>query len=165
MSSVAEVAAKSGPRGRLLWVALALSLTLNIFFVGGLLWSRVAEPPAPFPERLARMADEINLSQDQRHAFQQLMAEMQERSQRMRDSNHVIIQRIWDELATAQPDQALIDRLVDEASENRRAYQKDVSAALGRFFAVLSSDQRARFVELAKRPHDQKGVNLKHVMP
>ncbi len=159
MSSLAEAEARSGTRVRLLWVALALSLTLNIFFVAGLLWSRAAEPMVrPFPERLAQVADEINLSQDQRVAFQQLLRELQDRRELLRDSNHPIFQRIWDQLGAAQPDQAIIGRLVDEATENRRAYQMDLSAAFGRFLATLSPDQRARFVELAKRPHDRKGA-------
>lgn len=167
MTSLAEAGAKSGTRGRLLWVALALSLTLNVFFVAGLIWSRAAEPSAPpFADRLTRVAGEVNLSQDQHLAFQQLLQEMENRSQRLRDSNHPILQHIWDELGAAQPDQALISRLVDEATENRRAYQMDVSAALGRFLAVLSPDQRARFVELAKQPHDQKGLHLRRlIMP
>ncbi len=161
MSSLAEAGAKSGSRGRLLWVALALSLTLNIFFVAGLLWSRAAEPPvSAFPERLARVADEINLSPDQRIAFQQLAREMQDRTQRLRGSNHPVFQRMWDELGSGQPDQAVIGRLVDEATENRRAYQTDVSAALGRFLAQLSPEQRAKFVDLAKRPHNAKGLTL-----
>ncbi|HEX7970283.1 MAG TPA: periplasmic heavy metal sensor [Stellaceae bacterium] len=162
MSSVAEAGANAGTRGRLLWVALALSLTLNIFFVAGLLWTRAAEPVSAFPERLARVADEINLSQHQRGAFQQLQREMLDRSQRLRDSNRPVFQSIWDELGAAQPDQARISQLVDEATENRRAYQMDVSAALGRFLAVLSPEQRAQFVELAKRPHNRQGLTPRH---
>src|SRR6266436_1544017 len=119
MTSLAEAGTKSGGRGRLVWVALALSLTLNIFFVFGLLWFRVAGDPMQTPaERVAATANELNLSAGQRGAFQEFVHEVQEHSRLLRESNQPLIQQVWDQLAKPQPDQALIGRLVDEATEN-----------------------------------------------
>lgn len=167
MTSLAEAGTKSGGRGRLVWVALALSLTLNIFFVFGLLWFQVAGEPMHTPaERVAATANELNLSAGQRGAFQQFVHEVQERSRLLRDSNQPLIQQVWDELAKPQPDQALVARLVDEATENRHAYQKDMAAVLGQFLAILSPEQRAQFIELAKRPQDKRAAHIRRlIMP
>ena len=167
MTSLAEAAPKSSARGRLVWIALALSLTLNVFFVFGLLWFQVAGQLMQTPaERVAATANELNLTAEQRGAFQQFVSEVQERSRLLRDSNQPLIQQVWDELAKPQPDQALIARLVDEATENRHAYQKDMAAVLGQFLAVLSPEQRAQFVELAKRPQDKRAAHIRRlIMP
>src|SRR5713101_6490284 len=162
MTSLAEAAPKSRARGRLVWVALALSLTLNVFFVFGLLWFQVAGQPRQTPaERVAALASELNLTAEQRGAFQQFVNEVQERSRRLRESNQPLIQQVWDELAKPQPDQALIARLVDEATENRHTYQKNMAGVLSQFLAALSPEQRAQFVELAKRPQDKRASHIR----
>ncbi len=167
MTSLAEAAPKSRARGRLVWVALALSLTLNVFFVFGLLWFQVAGQPMQTPaERVAATASELNLTAEQRGAFQQFVNEVQERSRRLRESNQPLIQQVWDELAKPQPDQALIARLVDEATENRHTYQKNMAGVLSQFLAALSPEQRAQFVELAKRPQDKRAAHIRRlIMP
>jgi len=167
MTSLAEAAPKSGARGRLVWVALALSLTLNVFFVFGLLWFQVAGRPMHTPaERVAATANELNLTVEQRGAFQQFVSEVQQRSRHLRESNQPLIQQVWDELAKPQPDQALVARLVDEATENRHTYQKDMASALSQFLTALSPEQRAQFVALAKRPQDQRAAHIRRlIMP
>ena len=167
MTSLAEAGPKSGTRGRLVWVALALSLTLNVFFVFGLLWFQLAGQPMHTPaERIAATANELNLSPDQRVAFQQFVSEIQDRSRHLRESNQPLIRQVWDELAKPQPDQALIGRLVDEATDNRHAYQKDMAAVLAQFLAALSPAQRAQFVEMARRPQDQRAAHIRRlIMP
>lgn len=165
MTSLADVAGKATPRSRLLWVALAVSLTLNIFFIAGLVWSQVSPPPFPTPaERLAQTEKELNLSGDQRDAFQRFVTEVRERTRHLRETNKPILDRVWDELAKPQPDQDVIARLVDEATENRRVYQKDMSAVLAQFLAALSPEQRNQFIDLAKRPRDQRGAHLGHLI-
>ena len=165
MTSLADATGKATPRSRLVWVALALSLTLNIFFIAGLVWSQVSPPPFPSPaERLAQAAKELNLAGDQRNAFQHFVTEVHERTQHLRETNKPILDRVWDELTKAQPDRQAIAGLVDEATENRRVYQKEMSAVLADFLATLSPEQRNQFVELARRPRDQRGAHLGHLI-
>lgn len=168
MTSLAEAGSRSTGRGRLIWVALTLSLTLNVFFIVGLLWFRVAgEPMHMTPaERVAAAENELNLNAEQRGAFQQFVNEVREHSRRLRESNQPLIHQVWDELAKPQPDQALIGRLVDEATDHRHTYQKDMAEVLSRFLAVLSPEQRAQFVSLAKRPQDQRAAHIRRlIMP
>ena len=168
MTSLAEAGARPAGRGRLIWVALALSLTLNVFFVVGVLWFRVSgEPMHMTPaERVAATENELNLNAQQRGAFQQFVNEVREHSRQLRESNLPLIQQVWDEMAKPQPDQALIGRLVDEATDHRHTYQKDMAEVLSRFLAVLSPEQRAQFVALAKRPQDQRAAHIRRlIMP
>src|SRR5258708_16857163 len=102
----------------------------------------------------------VTLTGEHGGAFQTFVKGVQERPRRLRDSNQPLIQQVWDELAKPQPDQALIARLVDEATENRHAYQKDMAAVLGQFLAVLSPEQRAPFVELPQRPPDKRAAHI-----
>src|SRR5260370_21214107 len=144
MPSLAEAPPKSSARGRLVWCALVVSLTVNVFYVFGLLGFQVGGQLMQTPaERVAATANELNLTAEQRGAFQQFVSEVQERSRQLRDSNQPLIQQVWDELAKPQPDQALIARLVDEATENRNAYQKDMAAVPGQFLAAPSPRRRA----------------------
>src|SRR5260370_33926440 len=148
MTSLAEAAPKSSARGRLVWIALALSLTLNVFFVFGLLWFQVAGQLMQTPaERVAATANELNLTAEQRGAFQQFVSEGQERSRQLRDSNQPLIQQVWDEFAKPPPDQALIARLVDDATDNRHAYQKAMAAWLGPLLSVMWPEQRGARVD------------------
>lgn len=153
MTSLAEGEAKSLLRGRLVWLALALSLTLNVFFIAGLIWSRMEiEHPPSFAERIVRAGAALNLSSDQRDAFQHFAQTVQDRTKEMRESNQPLFRHAWEEMAKPQPDQALINGLLDQTSDNRRTYQKDVAAAITAFLGNLSPEQRAQFIELAKHP-------------
>jgi uncharacterized membrane protein len=167
VTSVADADARPSGRGRLVWVALALSLTLNVFFVVGLLWFRLGAPPMLTPaERLAATEQELNLTADQRGAFQKFVHEVRQHSRHLRESNQPLIQQVWQELAKPQPDQALMGRLIDEATDNRHTYQKDMAEVLAGFLAGLTPEQRARFIALAERPQDQRGAHIRRlIMP
>lgn len=165
MTSLAEGGPQARSRGRLFWAALALSLTLNIFFVGGLVWSKIAIPPVPTPaERFAQVATELKLSPDQHDAFQRFMLEVRQHGRHLRENNHPLIDRVWGELAKPQPDQAFIASLIDQATENRHAYQKEMSTVLIQFLATLSQDQRNQFVQLTQKPQDQMAQRLRRLI-
>jgi uncharacterized membrane protein len=155
MTSVVEAEARSAARSRLLWVALALSLTLNVFFIAGLVWSHSTSPrQVNYVERLVQAGTDLNLSPAQRDAFNQFAHTIQERTKAMREANQPVFRGIWDELVKAQPDQAVIARLVDEASDIRHGYQKDVTAALSTFLDSLSPDQRVQFADVVRHRDD-----------
>ena len=154
MTSVAQGSATGGSRGRLVVWLLALSLAVNLCFLGAMVWLRVTVPGMPTPhQRMQLIAEELTLNPDQRDAFQQFVIEMRRTTRQLRESNAPLVQRAWDELAKPTPDQAVIAQLIDKTSDNRRTYQKSMSVALGRFLGELTPDQRSRFSELVKR-HD-----------
>ena len=164
MMSVAEGDARAQSHGRLLWVALLLSLAINAFLVGTLVWW-VGATRIPTPaERFQQVARDLKLSDDQRDAFQQFIIEMRRNTRQLRENNIPLVDKVWEEIGKAQPDRAAIDRLVDQATENRRAYQRSMTEALTRFLANLSADQRGEFVELTKRHQDQAAMHLRRLM-
>lgn len=150
MSAIAV--SQRGERPRLPWILLALSLALNLFFVGGVLWLRHEAGlklvgPA---ERFTMVARQLSLTADQRAAFDKFIDTMRARAGQMHESNQPLIEDAWRELAKPQPDNAVIDRNLDQAASNHHAFQLDTSRALRAFLAVLSDEQRATFVSLAK---------------
>ncbi len=146
----------AGGRGRAGLVVLALSLTLNVFFVAGLIWTRTMHhphPPLPVVERFEQIAKDTNLTGDQLAAFDQFDHAFRERLRQLRDQNRPVVEAIWNELAKPQPDQDKISSLIEQAGENRRAAQKENTAALMTFLAALSPEQRTRFADLAQQRH------------
>jgi Spy/CpxP family protein refolding chaperone len=164
MTSLAAGGVRSGPRSRLLWLALGLSLVLNAFLVGTLVWWVNANRLMPPAERFQQIGRELNLNDDQRDAFQQLVIEMRRNGRTLHDSNEPLIEKIWGEMGKPQADLASIDRLVDQATENRRAYQRSMAGALSRFLSSLTPEQRSQFVELTKRHQDMVAARLRHLV-
>ncbi len=155
MTAIAAAGERRGWRKKLVWVALALSLTLNICFLGGLgwsVWQRHAEAPMV---RFLAIARDLKLDPAQRASMQQFTRTIRERGRVLRQSNEPLLQQIWLEMAKPQPDQALVARLSEQVTDNRRAFQKDASTALATFLATLNPEQRAEFAAVAMRRNDQ----------
>jgi Spy/CpxP family protein refolding chaperone len=151
------VAPQHSLRRRLPWLLLALSLALNICFIGGVFWVRMeaARGQMAPAERFERVAQQLSLDGNQRAAFDHFIRALRMRTRQMRETNQPLIAEAWGELGKAQPDDAALTRLLTEAADNRRAFQLDTSRALRGFLAVLTDEQRARFVELARNREDR----------
>jgi uncharacterized membrane protein len=163
----AEVEAAVPRRGalpRLPWVLLALSLALNLFFIGGVFWVRnqAAQANLTPPERFAMVASQLSLDANQKAAFQRFVRDMRMRTRQLRETNQPLIQETWEELAKTKPDDALIDHNLDEAASNRHSYQLETSHALRTFLAALSPEQRQQFIELARNRQDHGVPPLLH---
>jgi uncharacterized membrane protein len=139
--------AASPPRskGRLVKVALALSLVLNVFFIGGLLYSKFVRPTPPL------------IALDQRKAFQGFLQVVRSKGTELRENNLKINQQIWEELAQPKPDAQKLTTLFAEYANNRRDYQTEVGTALLPFLETLNAEQRQRFIEISK--HRQAVAN------
>ena len=141
--------ATSPPRskGRLVRVVLALSLALNLFFVGGLVYSKFVRPTPP----LIALGRELDLAPDQRKAFQSFLQVVRSNGAALRENNLKIGQQIWDELAQPKPDPQKLAALFADVANNRRDYQTAVGTALLPFLETLTVEQRERFIEISKR--------------
>ncbi|MDE2166486.1 MAG: periplasmic heavy metal sensor [Alphaproteobacteria bacterium] len=153
--TTAEPNGRAPRRSRGLIVALALSLTLNVFFLGGAVWSHMRFHP--FFERQAgpilrfeHIGREMNLNGAQQIALHQMVTTMRERRRAMFQANRPIFDSIWDQLAKPQPNDQTIAGLIVRADTNHVAFQKDATAAVESFLTTLSPQQRAQFAELAK---------------
>lgn len=147
----------AGPRPgrrRLLVVLLVLSAVLNLCFVAGAVWRRTHEPLRPV-ERIREVAGELNLTPQQRLAFDRYFRTMRARAQLMHAELDPIIADAWAEIAKPQPNQARISQLFDMAAQKRHDFARDATANTLSFLAALSPAQRAEFVTLL-REHRQR---------
>jgi Spy/CpxP family protein refolding chaperone len=138
---------------RWLWIALGVSLALNILaagYVAGALWPR----GRPGPER---MADALDLAPAQRTAFERHLRSMREEHRRYREETRPLLQRSWQELAKPQPDEAALDRLFEEGIAKRRALQRENARSLRSFLETLEPGQRQRFLELMQERAERRG--------
>jgi uncharacterized membrane protein len=132
-----------------LTVALCLSLLLNVFFIGGAFWARMHLPhPLMAPaQRIEEVARQLELTPDQRIAFDRFIRTLRMRTRHLRELNESLFADTWSEYAKAQPDPAVIEQAIEESGKNRHAYQIEISQAMRTFLASLNDEQRARFVE------------------
>ena len=155
MTAIAESSRPTGWRGRLVWVALALSLTLNVFFVAGAAWLKFsAHAPLPPIERMQRVGQALNLTDDQRLAFDQFLRVIRLRGRFFRESNQPLLERIWAELAKPTPDDDAIAKLGTQIEDNREAFEHEASTALLAFVKTLNPEQRAKLAEITKTAID-----------
>jgi len=148
--TLASAATRGATRHPLLWVALTLSLVLNLCFVAGALWIRIQSPAVPVSpaERLQRVGTELALDPQQRQAFEQYSEIVRTHMLQMRETVEPLMSAAWAELAKPDADQATAARLFDEAGQARRGLQRELLVPTLTFLATLSPEQRARFVEL-----------------
>ena len=146
----ASAAARGATRHPLLWVALTLSLALNLCFVAGALWIRIQGPAmsASPAERLQRIGAELALDPQQRRAFERYSETVRTHMQQMRETVEPLMSAAWSELAKPDADQVTAARLFDEAGQTRRSLQRELLTPTLTFLATLSPEQRAKFVEL-----------------
>ncbi len=103
------------------------------------------------------MGAQLDLSPQQKPAFEQYLQAVHSRMQEMRASVEPLMNRAWSELAKPGADEANVVRLFDEAAEKRRGFRRELTASTLSFLATLSPEQRARFVELARqRPWERR---------
>lgn len=166
MISLAESGRTAGWRGRLVWLALILSLTLNVFFIGGVVWSRVeAGRFAATPEeRFHELGQQLDLNDTQRLAFESFLRTVREDVRVVREKNEPLLRQVWQEEAKATADQALIGQLSEQVHQNRIIFRKGAAEALAGFLAALTPEQRAKFATLAQRHHDPAARHIWHMI-
>ena len=135
------------PASRLPWILLALSLALNLFFVGGVFWVRGHGHGAMGPaERFERIAKQLTLDAKQRAAFDAFVKTVRTKARELRETNQPLVEEAWQDFAKAQPDEAAVDKLFETAATNRRNFQLEAGRALRAFLGTLSEEQRAAFI-------------------
>lgn len=165
MTSLVDTGRRTGWRARLVWIALALSLTLNVFFVGGLLWVRINEHPfLPPLERIEHFVRPLGLTADQHTAFEQFLRVIRLHGRFTRETDRSLQDQIWIEIARPSPDDSTLARLTDQVYASREAFQKEASGALMDFIKTLTPAQRAKMARLVRRPADEATRRLFYIV-
>lgn len=154
MTSLVGSIQRTGWRARLVWIALALSLTLNLFFVGGLAWTRLYAHPLPPMERMQRLGQALNLNDDQRLAFDQFLRVIRLRGSYLHETNQPLLDRMWGEIAKPTPDDDVLTKLGAEIETNRQTFQHELAAAFQTFMKTLTPEQRTQLAERVKTASD-----------
>jgi Spy/CpxP family protein refolding chaperone len=146
----ASTATRGATRQHLLWVALILSLVLNLCFVAGALWARIQGPPAPFniEERLQRIGSELELNPQQRQNFDHYSETVRSHLQQMREAVEPLMNAAWSEISKPDADEATVMKFFDQAAQERRGFQREMIATTLSFLATLSPEQRAKFIQV-----------------
>ena len=159
MTTLVDSGQKAGRSGRLLWIALAHSLTLNICFLAGIAWMHLHAPPSPIV-RMQHFGDSLNLNAGQRQAYEQFLRTLRLRGRFVRESNQPLIENLWNEIAKPTPDTSTIAKLSDQINSNRGGLQREVSTALDAFIKTLTPEQRAQLAAKAKAPPNEPARRL-----
>ncbi|MBX6369964.1 MAG: periplasmic heavy metal sensor [Rhodospirillales bacterium] len=137
---------------RWLWVALGVSLALNVLaggYVAGSLWTREHRGPEG-------IAGELHLDAAQHAAFERHLRSMREGYRRYRDETRPLLQKALRELAKPQPDEAAVEQILEEGLSKRRALQQEHTRSTRAFLETLTPEQRERFVELMSRRMERR---------
>jgi Spy/CpxP family protein refolding chaperone len=159
MTVIADGGRKAGWRGRLVWIALALSLTLNLFFFGGLVWMHMRGPMPP-GMRVQRLLRPLDLNATQQQTLDQFLRTLRLRGRYMRENDQALIEDLWTEIAKPTPDDSVIAKLSAQVGENRQTFQRESSTALSAFIKSLTPEQRERLAIIAKSPPDEMARRL-----
>jgi uncharacterized membrane protein len=148
------VAVRRPARQHLIRLALALSLVLNLCFIAGAVWTRMAAPASHpgIAERLRKIESGLALDPQQRQAFDRYAATVQGRLRVMRRRITPLIGGAFTEMAKPQTKPADVMQMFDRAQAERRAFEQDLTTATLAFLARLSPTQRQEFVALV-HPH------------
>lgn len=134
-------------RPRLVVALLAVSVVLNLCFVAGATWTRIKHPGiVTTTERFHRLSQTLNLSPQQQTAFDQYVATLIERNNRVRTATDPLMDEAWAEIAQPNPDQAKVLQLLDDFSSQRREVWHQTIGATLSLLATLTPEQKAQFL-------------------
>ena len=134
----------------LAWILLAVSVALNIFFAGGVVYSKVMSERlrASPAERAQFLADRFALSDQQHDRLLAFQTAMGERRGTLRKGFREARVAFLAELAKPELDRARIAQLSQERTAVRSALFEDFTGELHQFLATLSPEQKADFVAM-----------------
>jgi Spy/CpxP family protein refolding chaperone len=145
-------------------MALTLSLVLNLCFIAGAAWIRISGPAQVMSpeERFHLIGAELALDPQQRQAFERYSEAVRAHMHHLREAVEPLMGAARAELAKPDADEATVLRLLDEAAQARRGFQRELIAKTLSFLAVLSPEQRTKFVELFHQRFRSWGQRPQH---
>lgn len=141
-------------RAKLSWALLAISLALNLSFIGGVVYSKLtAEGEDTISDaRIATVSEELDLSPEERAGLVALRGKIRERWGVLQPANHSTRSVLEEMLLEATLDRDRVLALAREHYEQSSQAVADSMVDLHAYLATLSEAQRRDFVEMAKQP-------------
>ncbi len=142
-------------RTKLLWIVLAASLLLNLFFAGGVIYSKMTaerlrdEPAARFDF----VVDELDLSEAARRRLMALREAARARWDEMRREGRHLREALFKEMAKPDFDQARVEELLQRRSVLFVTFLGGIMAETHDFLATLEPERKREFMAMMKREH------------
>ncbi len=139
-------------RRKLPWILFALSLAANLFFVIGVGTTYLTERDlAESPEqRIALLADRLDLSQEQRQDLRALREAVGQRWTGMRGGPRNRRAELIAEVTRPDFDRDRVLGLIDRGAKRRRDTLADMAEEVHVFLATLSPAQRETLLEMVQ---------------
>ena len=133
-------------KARLPWLLVAVSVVFNAFFLIGFLQARAeAERPRTFLEKAHRMAERLDLDEQQMAQFEHLVDEFGRlREQRAPDRDAFLA-----EMVKEDPDEKVLENYV--AGEAAIEYRLNRLSLTRKLVGLLTPEQRERFSEMIQK--------------
>lgn len=142
-------------RPKLLWILLIGSLLLNLFFAGGVIYSKMAAERlrGDHGRHFDSVADELDLTQAEREALLALREAAWNRRDEMRREGRHLHQALIEEMGKATFDRVRIEALLSERSQLFVDFVGDTMADTHAFLETLEPEKRQEFLALMEREH------------
>ena len=140
-----------------LWIALLLSVGVNLGVLATIGASRLREPtPWPWMGRpesppLARAADRLGLEGDTREAFLRIQTEFFERLQASREEMADLEHRLRRELMAATPDPSAVEMLIGEIGSAHARMSHVFADNVLQTRQILDPEQERRYLHFLER--------------
>ena len=132
------------------WSLLALSLGLNVFFLGGW-WYGMRHTPEPAMTPARKLAKKLDLRSGQKDRLQQFRRGLAREKRRLKMDLSDLEKRFWQELSEPRPDRQKLEKLLEKSSSLTLAFRSRGLERMLVFIESLDPGQRQRFLHLAKR--------------
>jgi len=142
-------------RNKVLWILLAASLALNVFFVG-MFWPHLigADHRHDRSDPVAMAAEDFALSDSQVAALEDLRARIAERREERNADRGGFRSLIIEALRQPAFDRAALDQALDARRAGGGDMVLDMTEDLHGFLAGLSAEQKADFLTRAEQDRD-----------
>jgi Spy/CpxP family protein refolding chaperone len=148
-------------RNYLPWIALGLSLTLNVVMVVDQRFDAATPPAKVNAEK--QLADEMRLSETQLESYQYYRQQLRDMTGATRLENQEDIEAYYEEMATANPDIQKLDALLQQINKRRAHLQINQTAATVKFMAVLDPNQREILLDATRRQQEKGNIRPKRL--
>jgi len=147
-------------KARLPWILLAVSLALNLFFAGGVIYMKLtAERMTGLSDqRLEAVAERLELSDDRRAGLEALRERMRSRMATLREERQAGRENMLAELAQPKLDRARLSELMHQGMAARGELFEELLVELHAYLGTLSDEQRRSFLELAEERGFMRGL-------
>lgn len=139
-------------KARLPWILLAVSLALNLFFAGGVIYMKLTAErmTGESDRRLDAVAERLELSAERRAGLEALRERVQMRMAAQREERQESRKNMLAELARPKLDRARVSELMHQSMAARTAPFEEILVELHAYLGTLSEEQRRSFLEMAE---------------